>query len=39
MIHKRSIALEWSVKYFTEGLKPVKRCANLTLSKDVDQDI
>ena len=24
-INKRSIALEWSVKYFTGGLKPVQR--------------
>ena len=24
-IHKRSTALEWSVKYFTGGLKPVSR--------------
>ena len=35
---KRSTALERSVKYFTGGLKPVSRCANLTLSSDVDQD-
>ena len=38
MIHKRSIALEWSVKYFKGGLKPVSWRANLTLSSDVDQD-
>ena len=37
-VHKRRTALEWSVKYFTGGLKPVKRCTNLTLSSDVDQD-
>ena len=38
MIHKRSTALERSVKYFTVGLKPVSLRANLTLSSDVDQD-
>ena len=38
MIHKRSTALERSVKLFTGGLKPVSRLANLTLSSDVDQD-
>ena len=32
MTHKRSTALERSVKYFTGGLKPVKRYTNLTLS-------
>ena len=37
-IHKRSTALERSVKYFTGGLKPVQQCTNLTLSSDVDQD-
>ena len=37
-IHKRSTALEWSVKYFTVGLKPVSRRANLNLNSDVDQD-
>ena len=37
--HKRSTstALERSVKYFTEWLKPLSR-RNLTLSSDVDQD-
>ena len=43
MIHKRSIALERSVKYFTRGLKPGLRRAKLTLSsggseKHNDQD-
>ena len=38
MIHKRSTTLERSVKYFTGGLKPVSRHANLTISSDVDQD-
>ena len=38
MIHKRSIALETPVKYFTGGLKPASRRASLTLSLDVDQD-
>ena len=38
MNHKRSIALEGSVKYFTGGLKPVSCRADLTLSSDVDQD-
>ena len=38
MIHKRSTALERSVKYLTGGLKPVSRSANLTLNKDLDQD-
>ena len=37
MIHERSTALEWSVKYLTGGLKPISQCANLTLSSDVDQ--
>ena len=37
-IHKRSTALERSVKYFTGGLKPVLRCTNLTLSSDMDKD-
>ena len=37
-IHKRSTALERSVKYFTGGLKPVSRRANLTLNLNVDQD-
>ena len=39
--HKRytkSTALEWSVKYFTGGLKLVLWRANLTLNSDVDQD-
>ena len=35
-IHKRSTALEPSVKYFTGGLKRVLRCTNLTLSSDVE---
>ena len=35
-IHKRSTALERSVKYFNAGLKPVYGCTNLTLSSDVD---
>ena len=38
MIHKRSTAMEQSVKYFTGGLQPVARRANLTLSSDVVQD-
>ena len=38
-IHKRSTAMERSVKYFTGGLKPVIWRANLTLDSDVDQDI
>ena len=38
MTHKRSTALERSVKYFTAGLKLVSRRANLTLNSDVDQD-
>ena len=38
MIHKRSIALEPSVKIFYGGLKPVSQLANLTLSSDVEQD-
>ena len=37
MIHKRSTALELSVEYFTGGLKPVLRHANLTLSSDMDK--
>ena len=37
-IHKGSTAFEWSVKYFTGGLKPVLRHTNLTLYSDVDQD-
>ena len=37
-IHKRSTALERSVKYFIGGLKPVSRRASLTLNSDVDQD-
>ena len=37
-IHKISNALEWPVKYFTGGFKPVSQCANLTLNSDVDQD-
>ena len=37
MIHKRSTALERSVKKFTWGLKPVSPPAALTLSSDVDQ--
>ena len=37
MIHKRSRALEWSLKYLTGGLKRFHG-ANLTLSLDVDQD-
>ena len=28
MIHKRSNTLEWSVKYFTEGLKRVSQLDN-----------
>ena len=36
-IHKRSTALERSVKYFTGELKPVYWCTNLTLSLDVEQ--
>ena len=36
MIHKRSTALERSIKYFTGWFKPVLG-ANLTLSSDVDQ--
>ena len=39
MIHKRSTALERSVKIFTGGLKPVSQRANLTLSSDVDHEI
>ena len=35
-IHKRSTALERSVKYFTGGLKLVSRRINLTLNLDVD---
>ena len=35
---QKSTALERSVKYFTGGIKPVSRQANLTLSLDVDQD-
>ena len=31
-------ASERSVKYFTDGLKLVQRCTNLTLSSDVDED-
>ena len=38
MTHKRSTALERSVKYFTDWLKPVLQRANLTLSSDVGQD-
>ena len=38
MINKTSTAVERSVKYFTGGLKPVSRRANLTFSSDVDQD-
>ena len=38
MIHKRSAALEWSVKYFTGRLKQFFQRAKLTLSSDVDQD-
>ena len=38
MIHKRSTALERSVKYFTGGLKQVSQRANRILSSDVDQD-
>ena len=34
MIHERRTALEWSVKYFTGGLKPVSQRDNLTLSLD-----
>ena len=37
MIHKRSIALKMSVKYFTGGLNRFYG-ANLTLSSDVDHD-
>ena len=37
-IHTKSTALEWSVKYFTGGLKSVLCHANLTLNSDVDQD-
>ena len=37
-IHERGTALEWSVKYFTGGLKPVSWRANLTLNSYVDQD-
>ena len=36
-IHKRSAALERSVKYFLEGLIQLHG-ANLTLNSDVDQD-
>ena len=36
-IHKRSTALERSVKYFLEGLNRFNG-ANLTLNSDVDQD-
>ena len=37
MIHKRSTALEWSVKKNLEGLNMFDR-TNLTLISDVDQD-
>ena len=35
-IRKRSTTLEQSVKYFTGGLKPVPRRANVTLKSDVE---
>ena len=35
MIHKRSTALERSVKYFTGGLKPVSRHQRLVCSKHI----
>ena len=42
MIHKGSTTLERSVKYLLGGwwggLIPFKRCTNLTLSSDMDQD-
>ena len=38
MIHKRSTALERSVKYFTRGLNPVRE-RQPQISSDADQDV
>ena len=38
MIHKRSTALEWSVKYFAGGLKPISRfqiCSEKNVRKQI----